>query len=50
MYRLWHELDRRVDAGEQLEERALRFYESFPNSDTFRVFQEVERELSVQAR
>lgn len=50
MYRLWHELDRRVEAGEQLETRALRFYESFPNSDTFRVFQEVERELTVQAR
>ena len=50
MVRLWHELNRRVEAGEQLETRALRFYESFPNSDTFRVFQEVERELTVQAR
>ena len=50
MVRLWHELDRRVEDGEQLEDRALRFYESFPNSDTFRVFSEVERELSIQAR
>ena len=50
MVRLWHELDRRVEDGEQLEDRALRFYESFPNSDTFRVFAEVERELSIQAR
>lgn len=49
MYRLWHELNRRVEAGEQLEERALRFYESYPNSDTFRVFSEVERELSIRA-
>ena len=50
MYRLWHDLNQQVDEGIQLEGRALRFYESFPNSDTFRVFQEVERELSIQAR
>lgn len=48
MYRLWNELDRRVQAGETLEGRAKAFYERYPLSDTFRVFREVEQTLGQQ--
>ena len=48
MYRLWNELDRRVQAGERpedWEERARAFYERYPLSDTFLVFRDVEERL-----
>nr|WP_321466789.1 Mu transposase C-terminal domain-containing protein [uncultured Desulfobulbus sp.] len=48
MFRLWRELDGRMRGGEVLEERAVRFYESFRNSATYRTFVEVEEQLGVR--
>jgi len=48
MFRLWRKLDGWLREGEALEERAMRFYESFRNSSTFRTFTEVEAQLGRQ--
>lgn len=48
MYRLWQDLDRRLRSGETMEDRAMRFYESFQMSATYRTFTEVEEHLSLQ--
>jgi putative transposase len=48
MMRLWRELDQQLRDGGVLEERAIRFYESFRNSTTYRTFVEVERDLAVK--
>jgi len=48
MFRLWRKLDDRMRGGEVLEERAVRFYESFRNSATFRTFIEVEEQLGAR--
>jgi putative transposase len=50
MMRLWRELDQRLRDGGAIEERAMRFYESFRNSTTYRTFVEVEKDLGVQLR
>lgn len=47
-YRLWQDLDRRRQNGEAMEERAVRFYECFQMSITFKTFTEVEAQLSRQ--
>jgi len=48
MYRLWQQLDRRRSAGETLEERAVRFYESFQRSATYKAFTDVEAQLGIK--
>ncbi|MGD9949880.1 MAG: Mu transposase C-terminal domain-containing protein [Desulfobulbus sp.] len=48
MFRLWRELDDRLRAGDALEERAVRFYESFRKSATYRTFVEVEEQLGIR--
>lgn len=45
MFRLWQRLDGRVQGGEELEERAWRFYESFRRSAAFQAFTEVAEHL-----
>ena len=47
-YRLWQDLDRRLQGGEAMEERAVRFYESFRTSTTYKAFTEVEAQLSIK--
>lgn len=45
-YKYWHELDRRLQAGEKFPEDARRFFEAFPTTLTFQSYQQVERDLA----
>ena len=44
-YRLWKELNARVEAGERLAGDLKRFYEAFPKTLTYKAFREMEEDL-----
>lgn len=49
-YTFWKELDARNSAGENLDEKELRFYNSFCNGITYKAFRATEEQFSEQAR
>ena len=49
-YAFWKELDARVNQGETLEGKELRFYGSFCNGITYKAFRATEEDFEVQAR
>ena len=49
-YDYWHELERRMQAGEKLPEDARRFYERFQDTDTFISFKRTDLDLAIENR
>jgi len=47
-YRLWQALDAQMTRGEALEEKAMRFYEAYRQTTSFRAFRKIEEQLSVR--
>ncbi len=47
-YRLWQSLDRQIQAGETLEEPAMRFYEAYRQTGSWRAFRSVEERLGAK--
>ncbi|MDD2467728.1 MAG: Mu transposase C-terminal domain-containing protein [Desulfobulbus sp.] len=47
-YRLWQALDAQIARGEALEETAMRFYEAYRQTTSFRAFRKIEEQLSVR--
>lgn len=48
-YRLWQELERRVQAGETLDEAEMRYFEAYRKTSSWRAFRSVEERLGQAA-